>query len=149
MSTMERKRFYENIILPAFLALLVFLFLPGSSYYLFAEDSLTFFGRFTFYQNPLFSFNFGIEMFYFSAIDKFIVGTSSNVAIGQHFLIFIATYIATVGFFDLVDVVRDLPQRFGRITSKIIGSIIFLYNPFTLSVIWSHFEGLSRFPVTK
>lgn len=143
MSTMERKRFYENIILPAFLALLVFLFLPGSSYYLFAEDSLTFFGRFTFYQNPLFSFNFGIEMFYFSAIDKFIVGTSSNVAIGQHFLIFIATYIATVGFFDLVDVVRVLPQRFCRITSKIIGSIIFLYNPFTLSVIWSHFEGWS------
>jgi hypothetical protein len=140
---MKLSRILENFLIPLIISSSVFLFLPSHNYYIFGQDSLPFFGQFTFYQNPLYAFNNGIEMAYFSILSEFIIHILSNVILSQHILILIATYLSTVGFFDLIDVITQLSNKVNRIISKSLGAMLFLYNPFTLSVTWWHFEGWS------
>lgn len=140
---MKMSRILEKFLLPLIIASTIFLFLPYHNYYFFGQDSLPFFGQFTFYQNPLYVFNNGIDMAYFSILSEFIIHILSNVILSQHILILIATYLSTIGFFDLIDVIAQLPNKVNRIISKSLGAMLFLYNPFTLSVTWWHFEAWS------
>ncbi|MEM3844363.1 MAG: hypothetical protein QXU98_01450, partial [Candidatus Parvarchaeota archaeon] len=140
---MNNKRLIENLIFPLPVALTVLLFVHPMNYYIFGEDSLSFFGQFTFYQNPLYGANNGLGMFYFSFFIEVIDRLISDPSLAQGVLIILATYISSVGFFDLIDVLHFLPRRNIRIASKYIGILFFLYNPFTLSVTWWHLEGWS------
>lgn len=140
---MDNNKVIDNLIFPIPIALTVLFFVHPLNYYIFGQDSLPIFGQFTFYQNPLYGANNGLEMFYFSffteAIDRFL----SDPSLAERVLIILGTYISSVGFFDLIDVLCFLPRRNIRITSKYIGTIFFLYNPFTLSVTWAHLAGWS------
>ena len=140
---MQRYRLIENIILPFFISCTIFLFIRGPNNYIFGQDSMPFFGLFSFYQNPLFSFNNGIETAYSSVLMKFILDIFSNVIISQRLMIFLGTYISGIGFFDLLDVLSFMPNKFPRLLSKTFGLMLFLYNPFTLSVTWAHISAWS------
>ncbi len=140
---MRSEKFIENFLIPLIIAFSVFLFLPSNNYYIFGQDSLPFFGQFTFYQNPLFEFNNGIEMVYFSLFSEFFIHIFSNVTLSQRILIFLATYLSVIGFFDLIDVIAQLSNKVERTISKSLGAMLFLYNPFTLSITWAHFAGWS------
>ena len=140
---MNKEKFYENFIIPFALTFLIFLFLPGLKYYIFGQDSLPFFGQFTYSQDPLYPFNNDIGMVYFSLISEFVIHFFSSVVLSQRILIFIGTYISIAGFFDMIDVITHLPNKVRRITSKTVGTMFFLYNPFTLSVTWWHFDSWS------
>jgi len=130
------KILYKCIV-PVLIATTVFLFTNPFKFYIFGQDSIPFIGLFTFYQNPLFTFNDGIETVYFSFLVSFLNNVFYNPIITEDVLIFLGALIATIGIFDLIDV---LDFKFGRNTSifgKIVASLFYLYNPFTLSVTWA------------
>jgi len=131
------KILYKCIV-PVLIATTVFLFTNPFKFYIFGQDSIPFIGLFTFYQNPLFTFNDGIETVYFSFLVSFLNNVFYNPIVTEDVLIFLGALIATIGIFDLIDV---LDFKFGRNTSifgKIVASLFYLYNPFTLSVTWPH-----------
>jgi len=136
------KILYKCIV-PVLIATTVFLFTNPFKFYIFGQDSIPFIGLFTFYQNPLFTFNDGIETFYFSFLVSFLNNVFYNPIVTEDVLIFLGALIATIGIFDLIDV---LDFKFGKNTSifgKIVASLFYLYNPFTLSVTWPHILGWS------
>lgn len=135
---MDKDKIIENFLVPLLIAFTVFLFFPSHNYYIFGQDSMQFFGQFTFYSNPLYSFNNGLEMIYFSLLNEFVIHLFSSVILSQRILIFVAVYISAIGFFDLVDVIAKLESSVARVISKSLGSVLFLFNPFTLSVTWPH-----------
>ena len=118
---MQRYRLIENIILPFFISCSIFLFIRGPNNYIFGQDSMPFFGLFSFYQNPLFSFNNGIETTYSSILMKVILDIFSNVIISQRLTIFLGTYISGIGFFDLLDVLLFKPNNCYPLLSKDMG----------------------------
>lgn len=140
---MRRYNLFENYFFPLIIASTVFLFLPRGNYYIFGQDSFSLFGQFNFYSNPLYEFNNGLEMVYFAFTVETIFHFIGEITLSQNFLVFIATYISTVGFFDLIDVIAEMRNKKQRLIGKSIGAILFLYNPFTLSVTWPHFLGWS------
>jgi len=137
----EIKQLYNKVykyIVPVLIAATVFLFINPFKYYIFGQDSVPFIGLFTFYQNPLFTFNDGIEMTYFSFLVNSLNTVFHNPIVTEDILMFFGALLATLGIFDLINV---LDFKFGRNTSmlgKIVASLFYLYNPFTLSVTWAH-----------
>ncbi len=134
---------YENIIIALIISFSILTFINPFSYYIYGQDSIPFFGLFTYYQNPLFTFNAGIETLYFSIIVNFLDSIFSNLIFVQDLLLFVGTFLAGIGVFDLLDIIIPVENRTIRITGKILALLFFLYNPFTLSVIWPHLLGWS------
>jgi len=135
-----KKAFYKCIV-PVLIAATIFLFTNPFRFYIFGQDSITFIGLFSFYQNPLFTFNNGIETVYFSFLVNSLNAVFHNPILTEDILMFFGALLATIGIFDLIDV---LDFKFGRnasIFGKIVASLFYLYNPFTLSVTWAHIEG--------
>ncbi len=140
---MIKGKLAENFLLPLIISATVFLFIRPFNLYLFGQDAIPFFGQYSYYQNPMYSFNNGIEMIFFTAITESFDMAIRDVLVAQRLLIFIAAYIASIGFFDLIDVLFFFSNNVHRRVSKIVGLCFFLYNPFTLSVTWWHFAAWS------
>lgn len=135
---MNPKMVFDRLVIPVIIASTVLLFLNPFKFYIFGQDSITFIGLFSFNQNPLFTFNDGIEMTYFSIVVRFFTDVFRSTIIAEDVIIFLGAVLAIIGIFDLIDVLNFKFSRKVSLSGKILASSFFLYNPFTLSVTWAH-----------
>ena len=146
-----------KIFIPSLVALTSIVWLAGNSNFLFGEDSLPFAGAFSFNFDPFIqysythSFDFPVpdQAPYFYILSYFVLLTSIQIPIAtiEKSFIFLLVLTCTFGISRLVSVIGTLngvEPRFVAIAGGVV-SLFYVMNPFSLTIIWWHFENWTLF----
>jgi hypothetical protein len=144
---------------PALIAALSWVWLFPTNTYLYGQDSLSFLHPFGPNTNPLaqyntlYSWTFPVPdetpAFYSDGLNYLLEGILPSDPVRQRVLIFLAVLVAALGVWMLL---RTFNRINGRAPERLLGARIgatafYVMNPFTLSIVWWHFEGWDYFVV--
>lgn len=144
-------------VVPFGISILTLVWLTPSGTYLFAQDTLNFINPFTLNNNPLTQFNpifsWGFPVpdeapnFYLEGINLAFSHLFTSVGLRERVLAIIGTGAGCVGTWLLlrsVLLVNGL-RATQFVLLRSLATLFYVMNPFTLSLIWWHFEGWNLF----
>lgn len=155
---LRRGGWWEWVI-PLAISLVAWIWLDPTGTYLFGQDSLNFLNPFTTNNNPLFQFNpifsWGspipdeIPQFYIQGINLGLSHLIPTVGPRERILAWLGAATGSVGTWLLL---RSVLSANGLRTNQFLllrsaATAFYLMNPFTLTIVWWHFEGWSLFYV--
>jgi len=154
-----QARLHLEWVWPALIAAVSWVWLFPTNTYLYGQDSLSFLHPFGVNSNPLsqyntiYSWSFPVPdetpAFYSNGLNYLLEGILPSDPIRERVLIFLATLVACFGVWLLLRTYNRINARpeASLLAPRIGATAFYVMNPFSLSIIWFHFEGWDYFVV--